>query len=343
MLWVEVQYVNRLAAHIKNFKQKSSYLWNCSCPLCGDISKGRQKARGYFYRMKTHLSYKCHHCGASMSLGTFLKDQHPNLYKQFVMERYRESTSSHLPHSDIAPILAEVAKLDEETLLVDAKLSRLTSCTELKPAHPVVKYLERRQIPRDKWELIYYTTKIKDYVNSILPGKFKTLETDHPRLVFPYFNEHGKVFAISARAFKNEEPKYYTIKFDDDADRIYGLDRVVYSRRVYALEGQIDSLFLPNAIAVSGSSYDGPTLQALKTNLTIVPDNEPRSKEICHILSDTIKLGYSVCLWPHTITEKDINEMVLAGRTVKEILEIIDANTFSGLTAQIKFAEWRMC
>jgi len=44
-------------------------------------------------------------------------------------------------------------------------------------------------------------------------------------------------------------------------------------------------------------------------------------------------------IWPTTITQKDINDMVLAG--VKDIQTIIDNNTFSGLEATMKLAAWK--
>jgi hypothetical protein len=277
-----------------------------------------------------------------MSLGNFLKEIAPNIYKEFVMERYKESTSKHTPHTDITEIVEEV-KQATNFIGTDSVLDGTKCCADLKPGHPVAKYLAKRLIPKDKWSLIYYTTKIKQFTNNIIPGKFSKLDNDHPRLLFPYFDTHGRVYAFSARAFKNEEPKYFTIKIDESAERVYGLERVDYAKRIYAFEGQIDSLFIPNGIAVSGSSFATPTLEALKTNLTVVPDNEPRSREITRIISDTIKLGYSVCLWPHTIAEKDINDMVKSGKTVAEIVEVINNNTFGGLEAIARFAEWKLC
>ena len=38
---------------------------------------------------------------------------------------------------------------------------------------------------------------------------------------------------------------------------------------------------------------------------------------------------------------KDINDMIMAGYTKKQIQEIIDDNTFSGIAAQLRFAEWK--
>jgi len=72
-------------------------------------------------------------------------------------------------------------------------------------------------------------------------------------------------------------------------------------------------------------------------------DNEPRSKEICKYIEKLINEDYSVCLWPDTIKEKDINEMIMSGKTISQILETINTNTFSGMEAKLKFTEWKKC
>jgi hypothetical protein len=69
-------------------------------------------------------------------------------------------------------------------------------------------------------------------------------------------------------------------------------------------------------------------------------DNEPRNKEIVKQLDKYIELGYNVCMFPDSVKEKDINEMILAGRSSYEILELINTNTTSGIEAKLKFSNW---
>ena len=70
-------------------------------------------------------------------------------------------------------------------------------------------------------------------------------------------------------------------------------------------------------------------------------DNEPRNKDIVKQLAKYIQLGYNVCMYPDSVSEKDINDMILAGRTQEEILTLINTNTFSGMEAKLRFADWR--
>ena len=75
--------------------------------------------------------------------------------------------------------------------------------------------------------------------------------------------------------------------------------------------------------------------------LTVIFDNEPRNKEIYKQIDKTIRGGKKIVLWPKTVRQKDINDMILSGMTKKEIQKIIKENTFMGAEAQLRFAEWR--
>ena len=69
-------------------------------------------------------------------------------------------------------------------------------------------------------------------------------------MLIPFRNEKGEIFAYQGRAFGNEQPKYMTIKLDQDADKIYGLDRVNNNEQIYVVEGPIDSMFLDNCLSL---------------------------------------------------------------------------------------------
>ena len=183
--------------------------------------------------------------------------------------------------------------------------------------------------------------KFKKFTNSVSPKFVEPIEGEHPRMIIPFFTKESKCFAFQARAYGDEEPKYYTIKIDEDLEKIYGLERIDLSKKIYVVEGPIDSLFLPNAIAVSGASFDTPTIKSLLTNAVIVMDNEPRNKEIVKQMGKYIEEGYSVCMFPDFVMEKDINEMILHGKTPGEILELINTNTFSSLEAKLRYGTWR--
>lgn len=342
-MYIDIKYANLISSYVRNFKRKSEYLYNFSCPLCNDSHKNPLKARGYLYRNKTGLAYRCHNCGASVSLGNLIKQIDFILYQEYALENYRESGIPRSQHKDAD--LLKVFKADPkvpkiEEILQDNVLKSATSLDKLSEYHPARQYVQNRKIPEKFYKDLYFTTKFKHFINNIIPEKFKE-DNDHPRLIIPYFDKFGKCFAFQGRAFGKEIPKYYTIKIDENAERIYGLDRLNYSKPIYAVEGPIDSLFLDNCIAVSGSSFDSPLLQSIKSNLTVVFDNEPRNNQLMKLLNKTINHGFQVCIWPDTFYHKDINEAVIAGMTSNNIMDIINQNTFVNINAQLHFARYK--
>lgn len=341
MLYIDTKYAQLLGPRLRNFKQKDDYTWNYSCPVCGDSSKNKLKARGYIYRAKQDLFVKCHNCGYGTNLGNLIKYVDTKLYDEYVLERYKAGATKHNSHKNVTEILPAKKKPVE---LLDDILTPLKRLDTLALTHPAVQYLVKRKIPRDKWNLLYFAPKFKAFTNTVTPKFQEPVADEHPRMIIPFFTPHGKCFAYQGRAYGNEEPKYYTIKVDETEEKIYGLERVDYGKRIYVVEGPIDSLFLPNAIAVSGSSFDTPTIRKLLANATIVMDNEPRNKEIVKQLEKYIESGYSVCMFPDTVTQKDINEMVLeGGLTPDDIIELINTNTYAGMDAKLKFVNWRKC
>ncbi len=339
MLWIDVKYANVIGSRLRNFKKKSEYLWNCSCPVCGDSSKNKNKARLYIYRQTHGLFVKCHKCQYSSTLGNLIKRVDANVYSDYVLERYKTGNEKYIPHTDITEVIPSL----KPELLEDEVLSKLKRIDKLPKTHYAVRYIESRKIPEELWNLFYYTPKFYKYVNQNIKYQFtdSLLAIDHPRLVIPFFNNAGKCFALQGRAFGKEIPRYITIKVDETEDKIFGLERLDYSKQVLITEGPIDSLFLPNAIAVSGSNFDMYTLRTIMTNAIIVPDNERRHKDVVRILQKNIELGYKVVLWPDTYEEKDINEMILNGKTKEEILDVISKNTFSGIEAKLRLSTWK--
>lgn len=341
MLYIDNKYAQILGTRLRNFKQKNDYNWNYSCPVCGDSSKNKLKARGYIYRGNQELFVKCHNCGYSTNLGNLIKYVDAKLYDEYVLERYKSGASKYHGHKDIKST-SVVLETNTEELLTDSILDSLSRLDTLSTTHPAVKYLIKRKIPKDKWHLLYFAPKFKAFTNSVIAKFQEPIKDDHPRMIIPFFTPAGKCFAFQGRAYGAEEPKYYTIKIDETQEKIYGLDRLDYSKRIYVVEGPIDSLFLSNCIAVSGASFDTPTIRKLLTNATIVMDNEPRSREITKFLEKNINAGYSVCMFPEHINQKDINDMVLHDdKTSDELIDIINKNTFTGIEAKLKYTTWK--
>ncbi len=87
---IDSKYIGLVSSRLSKFKRVKPNLYNFRCPICGDSQKQKNKARGYLYGIKANTNYKCHNCGASMSLNNFLKHIDAVLHKQYTMEKFKD-------------------------------------------------------------------------------------------------------------------------------------------------------------------------------------------------------------------------------------------------------------
>ncbi len=337
-----------VSAQLERFIWKKDNLANCRCPICGDSSKNTKKARGYFFVKGNDFFYKCHNCGVGQNLYNFLKDVSPSLCKEYSLERYRngengKSNYKKPKEEDLFRFKDSGPKFKKKDKLLD----ELICLTELPDDHTAVKFANMRMIPKQHFKLLYYTDDFTKFAEKL--DDDNTLFGKEERLVIPFFNSHGSVVACQGRALTmtdeakaRQTVKYITIKGDKSIDRLwYGLWRVDPSKRVYVLEGPIDSLFLTNATALVGAgAFKEVPLRFENSEMTYILDNEPRNKHICAYIERLIELGKDVCIWPENVKEKDVNDMAYRMST-RKIQKMIDENTFNGLEAKLRFQEWR--
>lgn len=338
-LFVDLKYLRLISNQLPLFKQKNERLYNCRCIICGDSSKKQNKTRGYFFPQKNELFYKCHNCSASMHFGTFLKQYFNGQYNQYVFERYNEGLTPNKPHQKIEDKFKMEAPVFEKTdeRLIDKIMDRVDKLPE---DHIAVQFCIKRKIPKDRYKQLYFIKNIKDIGQ--LNDKYKEqIKSQESRLVLPFFDADGQMTGLTCRALGNESLRYVTVKVKEEQLLVFGLDKVDKSKKIYVTEGPIDSLFLPNAIAVAGTAFTKLDILGLsKDNVVAILDNQPRNKDVCKILNKVIENNYQVVIWPQNLQEKDINDIVLSGKDPKNI---IDKNTFKGLEATIKFVEWKRC
>ena len=334
MNYIDTKYISLISHRLRNFTKKSDFLWNFSCPYCGDSQKNRKKARGVIYRTKNDLFYKCHNCSHGTNLSKLIEYVDPSTHKEYVMERYKEG-SNGTPYK--GAYKTPEPEFDFKTPVFKT-FDGLRKFSEMDENHPSVKFLLDRNLPRKAWNDIYFCPKFFEFTNRYVPNKFPSLGGDHPRMVIPFRTKEGNIFAYQGRAFGNEPQKYITIVLDKEHPKIFGYDRVDSSRSFYVVEGPIDSLFIENCVAVAQSDL---RLPQYKDTAVLIPDNEPRNRQVCKQIEQCIRDDYSVVIWPQDVKEKDINDMILGGYTTVEIKELIHSNTHKGLQAQTVFSSWK--
>ena len=96
---IDIQYLHTISHKLDRFKKKSQNLYNFRCPYCGDSQKKKTKARGFVYRVKNDMFYKCHNCGKGTTVGKLIEYLDVQLYKKYVghlLPNHEELHSLHL-------------------------------------------------------------------------------------------------------------------------------------------------------------------------------------------------------------------------------------------------------
>lgn len=347
MLYIDVKYANMISGRLSRFSIKNNkpYLANFRCHYCGDSSQNKGKKRGYLIEKggADFLIYFCHNCGKSTAFGRALKDIDPVLYQEYTLEKLRENGSSNRESS--TTFQADIGSFAKHRFEKFDALKALKKISQLPVDHPARKYVEKRKIPSNFHYKLYYAPKYMTFVNTIVPDKFSAdaLKKDEPRLVIPFIDADGRVFAFQGRSFDpNSKMRYITIVLDESAPRIYGLDKMDRTKEVIVVEGPIDSMFLPNAVALAGGDNADIDRVVSKERAIFVFDNEPRNIDTIKRIDKAIDSGYQVSFFPDNIQSKDVNDMVTKeGFDVEEISGIIYRNAVSGLQAKLKLASWR--
>ena len=317
---IDSKFIGLLSSRLEKFKRVKSNLYNFRCPICGDSKKNKSKTRGYLYAVKANTNFKCHNCGASMSLNNFLKQVDPAIHKQYVLEKFK---SGHTGRNFV---------IDEPDFKFDApKFKKKINLPKASENPNSAGYLTARRLDPAQF---YYAEQFKKFVNTLKPT-FNDTRYDEERIIIPLYYEK-KLIGLQGRSVGPNPVKYITVMLDDDAPKIYGLDKIRRDAPVYVTEGPFDSTFVRNSIAMCGADADVDKWGV--SNPVWIYDNEPRNREITNRISKTIDSGQLVVIWPNGIDDKDINDMVMSGLDVQSVIE---SNTYSGLEAKLKFNTWK--
>jgi hypothetical protein len=332
-LFTDQKYVGLLSPRLDLLKQVRPNLWNSRCPICGDSSKNRSKKRLYIYLKKQELIVKCHNCGYGASLGNFIKHLDPHLYGQYVLDRYGEGVSTHRGVKK-PEFKFKTPKFKPRPTTID-----LPSIGSLTNTHHARLFYEGRKIPNTFLEKVFYAEDFRKWAMSVSKIDYSNLGRGEPRMVIPFYDTEGKLIAAQGRALGSHELRYITIKVTEESTKVYGLERWNSEETTYIVEGPIDSMFLPNCLAVAGGDLQSIKLD--KKQCVLIFDNEPRNEHTVKKLMRAINDGWNVVVWPKIKIFKDINDLIIDTMTTDEILEMINKNTMNGLEADWAARGWR--
>ena len=330
MSYLDTKYINLASASLQKYKKVKNGLWTFRCPYCGDSKKNKNKTRGYIFQVKGDHVFKCHNCGITRSFSNFLKDHVPHVYDEYVMERYKEGTiGKNVPKPDLTQFISK-PKFEKKTIDLEP-----LSC--LNNFHVAKKYILDRGIPENKLDRLFYCPNFKEWTNT-QKHTFSDTTNDEERIIIPLNSSDGNLIGFQGRSLSPKaKMRYITVMLDEDAPKLYGLDHINKNETIYIVEGPLDSFFLENSVAMCGSDVDIRSFGW--SDYIWVYDNEPRSRQITDKISRSIDAGDAVVIWPRSIKEKDLNDMVTSGINVKNVIQ---SNVYQGLKAKLQLSNWKI-
>jgi hypothetical protein len=304
----------------------------------------------FFYVKDDQFYVKCHNCSFSTTLQHFLKDFAPELYKQYMAEKFSNGESRKNMASKKKP--EQVLHFDKPVFKVHRALDPLlhndplmVRITDLAESHLCKRYVLERQIPHKYHSILYYCRNFADWAEKLDPSKDLYPED---RLVIPFFDVDGRFFCAQGRSLSgscSHSMRYITIrKAGDETPKWYGLERHdPTQRRTYVVEGPINSLFLPNCLANAGATaLTDVDLPFIKENGILIYDNEKYNGEITRMMETELHRGFNVFIWPESVKVKDINDLVTElGWDQERIVRMIEDNTYNGLAGLMRLVAWR--
>jgi hypothetical protein len=331
---VDHKYAQMISTKLLLFKRKSDRVYNFRCPFCGDSQKNKLKARGYLFEKSGGLIYKCHNCDVGTNLSKLIELVDPSLAKSYRLESYRDKVAANTVTDTFVIPKTEV---ERPPIILDEMLSRLD---QLPSHHRAVEYVKARQIPKERWNDLYYARNFKE-LETLNPAYEGRLVADE-RLVIPFRREDGLLTGLTGRAMGNSSLRYATLRITDDP-MIYGLDRIERGKTIYVTEGPIDSMFLSNAIAAGGTDFTRALYSLSGEDVVLVFDNQPRNKQVVKRVESFVQRGYAMVVWNSNWSYKDINDAVLSGLTSSQVEHLLNKSTFKGLSLKLAIRDWKKC
>jgi len=309
---------------------------NFACPYCGDSKSDSRKKRGNLYPERGF--YKCYNdgCGVKVDLPRFISKFSlkyslgvPDVKAQV---KWVPQTTKKKRGSLIELLINN--QVGEHLLRIDQLVERfsLTPCDEAEPESRVGEFIETRRLSAipSFHECAYFDSRDdKVYLFNLDLRSGKVLgfairrlgeEITGPKYLIKNYSELKKNGLV--RGIADE-----VISDIDNINNYFNVLNVDFTKPVMVTEGQIDAMFLRNAIATTGISKSKLLLENLlsKSNTLILFDSDIAGKTQS---VDLIKKGYHVFLWNRVMMDLRQKHPNVDYRTIRSIKDVNDLYQF---------------
>lgn len=323
--------IESLKFYLRNFKKRGE-IYNFSCPICGDSSRNKLKARGYIYRKQNgEYNMTCKNCNTGMSLLNFTKIIAPEVYHTFFFKQFFQKQHQE-PNSSLQQT-PEISSVSLHPLFIPYYESK-----------EALEFIEKRKIPRSRLREVFFIKDINTLIEEYSSLGYTPLSYCSSRLVFVIRNITNEITGYVTRSLNPKDPiRYYNISILGSL--LYGTPYLKQNKKVWIVEGIIDSLFLDNSLAACSSSFKSAIKFCKEKgfDFTCLYDNEPQNVQITKLILSSINNGYSTVIFSSfPFKGKDLNEMILKNSLTPQQLQfILEKKVYSNpLRAQLEYSRW---
>lgn len=298
--------------------------YNARCDVCGDSKKRKNLKRLHLYRKPSYDddSVKCHNCGETFTMYSYLRDHHPALLPSYA----QEMGMTKLDNLQSVPRILNIQEVKKtNTLFTFNKPPEFNN-----PTAEVGKYLKSRGFSKD-----ILNEKLKgDFKVYISNGTIQLLDKTvslKNYIIIPLL-ENGKWYGFYSRSLDTKT--FYTyLPPQNTGYKLWNYFTVNKKDTVYIFEAIFNALStsLPG-IACLGSDIDEDKLKTLSKPVFVFDNDETG---VLKSLKYAEK-GHKIFIWPSEIKQKDVNDLLRDGWTVEQIDKFITDNIFEGITAIIR-------
>lgn len=307
------------------------------CNVCGDSKSDSTKKRAAIMK-GDEWAYVCKNCGYTTHVADWLYKYFPMNHRMYNKEVFRESMRMRKRRLDktsteeIVQIVTEpvqtffkqeVKKED----VVDAEAERIKTFKSISLFPEAVEYCVSRKIPEDvysKWFFCQY-------------GEYRN------RIIITFRKPNGKIYYYQGRSLdRNTKLRYmskHTVQGENNVYNYYSVDKTKW---VTILEGPVDSIFVVNAVAMTGLKMTDVRIQDFPMRRFML-DNDESGKKFS---VDLLLQGQYVFNWKRFLRDydyeghiKDVNDFVRKNTNgiTKLTYEIIDTYFTNRLLDKIDF------
>lgn len=319
--------ISKFLTHAGNPTQYSQYLLG-GCPSCHEGSNWGVKRRLYYYISDDFLY--CYNCQKSWNPYWWVREITGMSYRE-ILEDLKENgtdsdyilefTQTNEKNWELPELPGECVNLKSETQYDYYK--------KLKVVKHAYDYCSERRIftALNSPRAIYVCVKDRYHEN---------------RLIIPCYDSNNKIVSYTSRQLlDNDKKAKYLLKFNAKK-LLFGFDKIDPDfPYVFLCEGQIDSMFLKNAVALSGLDLNEDQEDQLNSiplhkRIWVFDNLRDENKEVQQKALNKLRESESLFLFKNEFSDsKDLNDYC-----VQKKLDFVDPalileNTFSGGKAML--------